>query len=111
MWKVAASNWRRQMSEHSIPEMTADELRAISRNLRNYAELHAGESDARSLAMRCGEIAAVLEAPSDQLRATEPGSERIEDRVLRIVSGAPITRREVRVAGIFALVWFAMDGF
>jgi hypothetical protein len=101
------------MSEQSITEMTADELRAISRKLSTYVELHPGESDARSLAIRCGEIAAVLEAPSAYraLRVTEPGSEGIEDRVLRIVSGAPLSRREVRVAGIFALVWFAMDGF
>ena len=41
----------------------------------------------------------------------ESGFEGIEDRVLRIVSGAPLTRREVRVAGIFALMWFAMDSF
>jgi hypothetical protein len=79
------------MSEHSIPEMTAVELRAISRKLSDYVELHPNESDARSLAIRCGEIAALLEAPS-ALRAAEPGSEGIEDRVLRIVSGAPLTR-------------------
>ena len=65
------------MSEHSIPEMTADELRAISRKLSNYVELHPGESDARSLAIRCGEIAALLEAPS-ALRVTEPGSEGLK---------------------------------
>ena len=73
------------MSEHSIPEMTAGELRAISRELSDYVELHPGESDARSLAIRCGEIAALLEASSayEALRATEPDYERIEDRVLR----------------------------
>jgi hypothetical protein len=27
------------------------------------------------------------------------------------VSGAPLSRREIRLAGTFALVWFAMDGF
>jgi hypothetical protein len=98
------------MSEHSTPEMTAEELRAIARELSAYVELHPDESEARSLAVRCAEIAVLLEAPS-ALRVTQPGSEGIEDRVLRIVSGAPLTRREVRVAGIFALVWFAMDGF
>ena len=98
------------MSEHSTPEMTAEELRAIARELSAYVELHSDESEARSLAVRCAEIAVLLEAPS-ALRVTQPGSEGIEDRVLRIVSGAPLTRREVRVAGIFALVWFAMDGF
>jgi hypothetical protein len=98
------------MSEHSIPEKTADELRAIARELSAYVELRPGGRDARSLAIRCGKIAALLEAPSAQ-RVAEAGSEGIEDRVLRIVSGAPLTRREVRVAGIFALVWFAMDGF
>jgi hypothetical protein len=101
------------MRDHSIPEMTAGELRAISRKLTDYVALRPGESDARSLAMRCGEIAALLEVSSAHkaLRATEPDSEGIEDRMLRIVSGAPLSRREVRIAGIFALVWFAMDGF
>ena len=98
------------MSEHSTPEMTAEDLRAIARELSAYVELLPDESEARSLAVRCAEIAVMLEAPS-ALRVTQPGSEGIEDRVLRIVSGAPLTRREVRVAGIFALVWFAMDGF
>jgi hypothetical protein len=86
-----------KMSEQLIPEMTADELRAISRKLSAYVELHPGDSDARSLAIRCGEIAALLEAPSDYhaMRMTDPGSEGIEDRVLRIASGAPLTRREV----------------
>ena len=92
-----------------MPEMTADELRAIARELNAYVELHPGKREARSLAIRCGEIAALLAEPSAPRQ--EPGSEGIEDRVLRIVSGAPLSRREVRVAGIFALVWFAMDGF
>ena len=87
-----------------MPEMTAGELQAIARELNSYAKLHPGKREARSLAIRCGEIAALLAAPSAP-------SEGIEDRVLRIVSGAPLSRREVRVAGIFALVWFAMDGF
>src|SRR3979409_960686 len=26
-------------------------------------------------------------------------------------SGAPLSRREIRLAGLFALVWFAMDSF
>jgi hypothetical protein len=88
------------MSEQSIPEITAEELRAISRKLNTYVELHPDERDARSLAIRCGEIAALLETP-----------EGLEGRVLRIASGAPLTRRDIRLAGIFALVWFAMDGF
>ena len=102
-----------EMSERSIPEMTADELRAISRKLSTYVELHPDDRDARSMANRCGEIAALLEAPSadQRLRATDPGSDGFEDRVLRIASGAPLTRREIRLAGIFALVWFAMDAF
>jgi hypothetical protein len=44
-------------------------------------------------------------------RARELGSGSLEDRVLRIASGAPMSRREIRLAGTFALVWFAMDGF
>jgi hypothetical protein len=100
------------MSERSIPEMTADELRAISRKLSTYVELHPDDRDARSMANRCGEIASLLETPSaDQRLRTDPGSDGFEDRVLRIASGAPLTRREIRLAGIFALVWFAMDAF
>jgi hypothetical protein len=59
------------------------------------------------------EIAALLEASAANqcLRARELGSGSLEDRVLRIASGATLTRREIRLAGIFALVWFAMDGF
>jgi len=49
-----------------IPEMTAVELREISRKVSIYADLR---------------------------------------------PGASLTRREIRLAGIFALVWFAMDGF
>ena len=72
------------MSEQSIPEITAEELRAISRKLSTYVELHPDERDARSLAIRCGEIAALHEAPSayHRLRVTDRGSEGLEDRVL-----------------------------
>lgn len=31
------------------------------------------------------------------------------DALHRIVSGAPITSRELRFAGLFAIVWFLMD--
>jgi hypothetical protein len=93
--------------------MTADELRAISRKLSAYLELHPNDKDARSMADRCGEIAALLETTSayQRLRARGPRSWSLEDRVLRIASGAPLTRREIRLAGIFALAWFAMDAF
>ena len=96
-----------------MPEMTADELRAIARELNAYVELHPGKREARSLAIRCGEIAALLETPSadHRPRITDPVSERLDDSVLRIVAGASLTRREIRLAGIFALVWFAMDLF
>ena len=93
-----------------MPEMTADEIQAIARELNAYVELHPSKREARALAIRCSEIAALVAAPSAP-RLIEPSLEGIEDRVLRIVSGAPLSRREVRVAGIFALVWFAMDGF
>ena len=72
------------------------------------------DKDARSMADRCGETAALLEASSayQRLRARRsPGSGSLEDRVLRIASGAPLTRREIRLAGTFALLWFAMDAF
>jgi hypothetical protein len=92
--------------------MTADELRAISRKLSTYIELRPDDKDARSMADRCGEIAVLLEVSSayQRLPARDPGSGGLEDRVLRIASGAPLTRREIRLAGIFALLWFAMDG-
>jgi hypothetical protein len=51
------------MSEQLGLQMTADELRAISRKLIRYVELHPDERNARSLAIRCGEIAAMLESP------------------------------------------------
>jgi hypothetical protein len=93
--------------------MTANELRAISRKLSTYLELHPDDKDARSLADRCGEIAALLEATSayQRLRPRNLRSWSLEDRVLRIASGAPLARREIRLAGMFALVWFAMDAF
>jgi hypothetical protein len=71
------------------------------------------DKDARSMADRCGEIAALLEATSayQRLRARDPCPWSREDRVLRIASGAPLTRREIRLAGMFALAWFAMDVF
>ena len=94
----------------SMPEITAHEIQAIARELNAYVELHPSKREARALAIRCSEIAALVAAPSAP-RLIEPSLEGIEDRVLRIVSGAPLSRREVRVAGIFALVWFAMDGF
>ena len=47
-----------------MPEMTADELRAIARELNAYVELHPGKREARSLGIRCGEIAELLAAPS-----------------------------------------------
>ena len=101
------------MSQQPTPDMTANELRAMSRKLRTYVELHPDDKEARSMADRCEQIAALLEVSSahQRLRATDPGSNGLEDRVLRIASGAPLTRREIRFAGIFALAWFAMDGF
>ena len=96
------------MTEHAGPEMTIDELRAISDHLRAYVALHPNEK-AATLAARCNEIATMFAAQSSTLHRT--AVESFEDRVLRIVSGAPLTRREVRVAGIFALIWFAMDAF
>jgi hypothetical protein len=88
-------------------DMKAAELRAISNKLSTYLELHPDDKDARSIADRCGEIAALLEASSayQRRRARELGSGSLEDRVLRIASGAPLSRREIRLAGTFALVW------
>jgi hypothetical protein len=101
------------MSDQLVLHLTADELRMISRKLTAYAAFYPGERDARSLAVRCGEIAAMLKTPSphNAVRVTDREPEGLEDRVLRIASGAPLSRREIRLAGIFALVWFAMDGF
>ena len=101
------------MSEQPILEMTAAELRVMSRKLTTYLQLHPDDEEARFMAGRCGQIAASLEAqsPHQQLRVTDPRSDPLEDRVLRVASGAPLTRRELRFAGIFALMWFAMDAF
>jgi hypothetical protein len=76
--------------------MKAAELRAISRKLSTYLELHFDDKDARSIADRCGEIAALLDAsPAYQRRrARELGSGSLEDRVLRIASGAPERTRD-----------------
>jgi hypothetical protein len=100
--------------EKGFSTMTADELRAISRKLSTYGELDPSDKDARSMADRCGEIAALLEASSAYQRLRprrSAGSGGLEDRVLRIASGAPLTRRDIRFAGMFALSWFAMDAF
>jgi hypothetical protein len=94
--------------------MTPHELRAISRKLSTYLELHPDDKDARSLADRCEEIAVLLEASTAYQRLRprrSPASGGLEDRVLRIASGAPLSRREIRLAGMFALSWFAMDAF
>jgi hypothetical protein len=101
------------MSEQSTPNMTVTELRAMSRKLSTYLHLHPEDEEARLMADRCGQIAASLEAqsPYQWLRVTDPRSDPLEDRVLRVASGAPLTRRELRFAGIFALMWFAMDAF
>jgi hypothetical protein len=93
--------------------MTAEELRAISLKLSTYIELHPDDKETRTMAVRCAEIAAFLEASSayQRLRPGDPDPGGLEDRLLRIVSGAPLSRREIRLAGIVAVVWFAMDGF
>jgi hypothetical protein len=96
-------------------DMTADELRAISRKLSAFVDLHPDDEDARSLADRCGDTAALLEASlayqRRRARRFPLASGGLEDRVLRIASGAPLSRREIRLAGMFALSWFAMDAF
>ena len=95
--------------------MTADELRAISRKLSTFVDLHPDDKHARSLADRCGDTAALLEASlayqRRRARRFPLASGGLEDRVLRIASGAPLSRREIRLAGMFALSWFAMDAF
>jgi hypothetical protein len=101
------------MSEQQILDMTPIELRAMSRKLSTYLKLHPEDEEARLMAERCGQIAASLEARSfyQRLRVTDPRSDPLEDRVLRVASGAPLTRRELRFAGFFALMWFALDAF
>jgi hypothetical protein len=98
------------MSAQPILDMTATELRAMSRKL---STLHPVDEEARLMAERCGQIAASLEAqsPYQRLRVIDPRSDPLEDRVLRVASGAPLTRRELRFAGFFALMWFALDAF
>ena len=98
------------MSEQQIPDTTGTELRAISRKLSTYLELHPEDEEARLMAERCGQIAASLEG-YQRLRVTDRCSDTLEERVLRVASGAPLTRRELRFAGLFAVMWFAMDAF
>jgi hypothetical protein len=50
------------MSEQPILDMTATELRAMSRKLSTYAELHPEDEETRLMAERCGHIDASLEA-------------------------------------------------
>ena len=101
------------MSEQQIVYMTPTELRSIARKLSTYLELHPQDEEARLMADRCGQIAAFLEAHSHYQRpgVIDPRSDALEARLLRVASGAPLTRRELRFAGLFALIWFAMDAF
>lgn len=46
----------------TIPDMTADELRHISRKLSTYADIYTGDKEARRMSRRCWEIAALLDA-------------------------------------------------
>jgi hypothetical protein len=103
----------KSMSEPQIVYMTATELGSIARKLSIYLELHPQDKEALLMAERCGQIAASLEAQSPYQRpgVIDPRSDPLEDRVLRVASGAPLTRRELRFAGLFALMWFAMDAF
>jgi hypothetical protein len=38
-------------------------------------------------------------------------SPSMETRIHRVIVGAPITPLELRLAGVFALIWFAVDIF
>jgi replication-associated recombination protein RarA len=51
-------------TEAPILDMTADELRAISRKLLTYAyaDIRAADEEAEKMARRCWEIAALLDA-------------------------------------------------
>jgi hypothetical protein len=101
------------MSQKPFLEITADELRAMSRKLSVYVELRPDDLEARPIAERCQKLVLMLEESSakNTVGAAETDFEGVEDRVLRILSGVALSRREIRVAGVFALVWFAMDAF
>jgi hypothetical protein len=100
----------RRMSAKPVPDLTAVQLRAMNHKLSRYLELQPEDDEARFLSERCGQIAEWLETqPSG--RVPDGFFDALEDRVLRVASGAPLTRRELRFAGIFALTWFAMDAF
>jgi hypothetical protein len=45
-----------------ITDMTADELRHISRKLTTFADIYTGDKEARRMARRCWEVAALLDA-------------------------------------------------
>jgi hypothetical protein len=45
-----------------MPDMTADELRHISRKLATYADIYTGDKEARRMSRRCWDVAALLDA-------------------------------------------------
>ncbi len=45
-----------------VADMTADELRHISRKLTTYADIYTGDKEARQMARRCHEVAGLLDA-------------------------------------------------
>jgi len=47
---------------HEIADMTSEELRHISRKLTTYADIYIGDKEARQMARRCWDVAALLDA-------------------------------------------------
>lgn len=59
-----------------IEDMTADELRHIARKLKTYAGIYTGDKEARSMAVRCEEIAGLLEAAAPASTDGQPTTNR-----------------------------------
>ena len=45
-------------------DMTADELRGIARKLETYQRIYEGDKEAREMAIRCREVALLLDRPT-----------------------------------------------
>lgn len=66
------------MTERQVEDMTADELRGIARKLTTYARIYTGDKEARKMALRCSEVADLLDAANaahvcgEQTRETKP---------------------------------------
>ena len=59
------------MAEDGIEEMTADELRGIARKLETYQHIYPGDKEGRAMAIRCREVALLLERTTEHINKQE----------------------------------------